>query len=73
MVRSGKKTVSTDGEVERTGKAGKRATRHGLPAESSIVSEKTLISPRNKRYRIITTTERDPYDEPDPVAKKKRQ
>jgi hypothetical protein len=49
----------------------RRAARPGLPAESSIVSEKTFISPGNKRYRIITTSERDAYDTPDPAAKKK--
>jgi hypothetical protein len=49
----------------------RRAARPGLPAESSVLSEKTFISPGNKRYRIITTSERDAYDTPDPAAKKK--
>lgn len=69
MARIGKKNVPR--HDERAKKPEKRAARPGLPAESSIVSEKTFTSPRNRRYRIITTTERDPYDEPDPAAKKK--
>jgi hypothetical protein len=49
----------------------RRAARPGLPAESSVLREKTFISPGNQRYRIITTSERDAYDPPDPAARKK--
>lgn len=69
MGRIGKKNARRDDKGAK--KPGKPAARPGLPAESSILSEKTFTSPRNRRYRIITTTERDPYDEPDPAAKKK--
>ena len=48
------------------------ATRPGLPAKSSILSEKTFVSPGKKRYRIIRTSERDPYDEHESSERKKR-
>jgi hypothetical protein len=69
MVRSSKKS----GDAPHGAKSEKRrrAARPGLPAESSVLSEKTFISPANKRYRIITTSERDAYDPPDPAARKK--
>jgi hypothetical protein len=69
MVRGGKK--SNDAQQE-ANCAKKQQERPGLPAESSVLSEKTFISPGNKRYRIITTSERDACDEPDPAAKKKQ-
>jgi hypothetical protein len=72
ITRSGKKKISGQGGDNRGKKTGKGADRPGLPAESSIVSEKTFTSPGNRRYRIITTSERDSYDEPDPVTEKKR-
>jgi hypothetical protein len=49
-----------------------KAVRPGLPAKSSILSERTFVSPGKKRYRIIRTSERDAYDEPDPADKKDR-
>jgi hypothetical protein len=49
-----------------------KAVRPGLPAKSSILSERTFVSPGKKRYRIIRTSERDAYDEPDPADKKER-
>jgi len=69
---AGKKNVGAPRDGERAKKPEKRVARPGLPAASSILSEKTFTSPRNRSYRIIKTTERDPYDEPDPAAKKKR-
>lgn len=69
---SGKRGSKNSGEVRRGAKPEKeRTARPGLPAESSVVSEKTFISPGNKRYRIITTSERDAYDPVDPAARKK--
>jgi hypothetical protein len=50
---------------------GKGATRPGLPPKSSILSERTFVSPGKRRYRIIRTSERDPYDEPEPADGKK--
>jgi len=41
----------------------------GLPDKETIVSERTFISPKGKRYRIIRTTEKDPYDPPDDASK----
>jgi hypothetical protein len=72
VVRSGKKKSGARDDDAGAKSPGERAARPGLPAESSILSEKTFTSPRNRRYRIITTSERDPYDEPDPAAPKKR-
>ena len=71
MVARGRKNKKKAGARGRDEEK-KRAPRPGLPAESSILAEKVFISPQNKRYRIIRTSERDPYDEPDPAAKKKR-
>lgn len=36
-----------------------------LPNKDAIISERTFTSPKGKRYRIIRTTEKDPYDPPD--------
>ena len=36
--------------------------RPGLPDKSSVVSVKTLVSPKGNRYRIIETDETDAYD-----------
>jgi hypothetical protein len=69
-VKGRKDQARRGGKAAKQGK--KRATRPGLPAEASILSERTFTSPRNRVYRIIRTSERDPYDEPDPAADKKR-
>jgi hypothetical protein len=61
---------SMEGGMKQRGNA---ASRPGLPAKSSILSEKTFVSPGKRRYRIIRTSERDPYDEPDPADGKKRE
>jgi hypothetical protein len=37
----------------------------GLPDEATVISEREFTSPKGKRYRIIKTTQRDPYDPPD--------
>jgi hypothetical protein len=42
-----------------------QAPNPGLPDEQTVVSERTFTSPKGKRYRIIRTTEKDPYDPPD--------
>jgi hypothetical protein len=39
--------------------------RPGLPSKESVISEKTFVSPAGKRYRIIRTKEKDPYDKPE--------
>jgi hypothetical protein len=44
---------------------GARLRNLGLPDKETIVSERTFTSPKGKRYRIIRTTEKDPYDPPD--------
>jgi hypothetical protein len=72
IVRSGRKKSGGRGSDDPAKKTGKRAARPGLPAESSIVSEKIFTSPGNKRYRIITTSERDSYDEPDSATETKK-
>jgi len=48
------------------------ARRRGLPDDASVVSSKSFTSPRGKKYRIIKTTERDPYDTPEVDEKKQR-
>ena len=49
------------GETPPTGKP----PNPGLPDPKSVVSERTFISPKGRRYRILRTTEKDPYDPPD--------
>jgi hypothetical protein len=36
----------------------------GLPDESSVIGEKSFVSPKGGRYRILRTTETDAYDKP---------
>jgi hypothetical protein len=36
-----------------------------LPDPKTIVSERAFVSPKGRRFRIITTTEKDPYDPAD--------
>jgi hypothetical protein len=43
----------------------------GLPDPKTVISERTLVSPKGARYRILRTTEKDPYDsEPNGEADK---
>jgi hypothetical protein len=44
----------------------------GLPDERTVISEQMFVSPKGKRYRIIRTTEKDPYDPPDRGKKRSR-
>ncbi len=44
---------------------GPRARNPGLPSKETVISERTFTSPKGKHYRIIRTTEKDPYDPPD--------
>ena len=67
----GKNDKKRNAREEQAEETGERARRPGLPARSSILSEKTFVSPGKKRYRILRTSERDPYDEPDPADAKK--
>jgi len=53
------------------GKKGTLPDRPGLPAESSILSETILVSPK-RTYRVFKTSERDAYDEPASPQEKKR-
>ena len=43
---------------------GKTTARDWLPDKHTVIEEKTLISPKGAQYRILTTTETDPYDPP---------
>lgn len=45
------------------------APNPGLPDKETVISERTFVSPKGKRYRIIRTTEKDPYDPPDDEKK----
>lgn len=47
------------------------ARRPGLPEKASVVGSKTFTSPKGKKYRIIKTTEKDPYDPPAADEEKK--
>jgi hypothetical protein len=39
-----------------------RPRNPGLPDPKTVVSERLFVSPKGRRFRIITTTEKDPYD-----------
>ena len=41
------------------------ARNPGLPDPKSVVSERVVISPKGRRFRILRTTDKDPYDPPD--------
>ena len=41
------------------------APNPGLPDPKSVVSERVVISPKGRRFRILRTTDKDPYDPPD--------
>lgn len=36
--------------------------KRGLPDPRTVLYERSLVSPKGRRYRIITTTQKDPYD-----------
>jgi hypothetical protein len=57
--RKGGRDIS--GETPQPGKA----PNPGLPDPASVVSERVFVSPKGRRYRILRTTEKDPYDPPD--------
>jgi hypothetical protein len=42
-----------------------RPRNPGLPDPKTVVSERTFISPKGRRFRILRTTEKDPYDPDD--------
>ena len=42
-----------------------RPRNPGLPDPKTVVSERLFVSPKGRRFRIITTTEKDPYDPDD--------
>ena len=52
--------------------AKRKTKRPGLPDAASVVSEATLRSPSGRTYRVLRTTERDPYDPPDKPRGKRR-
>ncbi len=54
------------GEKPKSGEA----PNPGLPDPKSVVSERIFVSPKGRRYRILRTTEKDPYDPPDDQGKK---
>ena len=48
------------------------APNPGLPDPESVISERVFISPKGRRYRILRTTDKDPYDPPDDPGKDDR-
>ena len=66
-MKKGTRTTKRD-----AGRKPKSRTRPGLPDSSSVVSETTLRSPAGRTYRVLHTTERDPYDPPDKPDPKRR-
>lgn len=39
--------------------------RRTIPDPATVVAEATLVSPKGNLYRVIRTTQRDPYDKTD--------
>ena len=64
MVRAGDKDSPRSSSGRPARSASPRRKRLGLPDKSSIVSVRTLISPKGNRYRIIETNEVDAYENP---------
>ena len=61
-------------KAESKGKTGKGKRRPGLPKPDSITGERPFTSPRGTRYRILSTDEKDAYEEngtPKQARKKK--
>lgn len=54
------------------GRKPKSKKRTGLPNPDSVVAETTLRSPSGRTYRVLHTTERDPYGRPDKPGSKRR-
>ena len=44
----------------------KKPNRPGLPAKESVVEEKTFVSPKGTKYRLLRTNEVDGYEEKPP-------
>lgn len=51
--------------VPAKGKESQETRRAGMPARDSVVSEKTLKSPKGNVYRLLKTDETDETDETD--------
>jgi hypothetical protein len=66
MSRSDEKDTRASQTQNSTAESTKGNKRPGMPNKASVVSEKTFISPKGKRYRLIRTDEMDPYDAPVP-------
>jgi hypothetical protein len=62
--RKGPRKISTEA------RRGGRAQNPGLPDPETVVSERVFTSPKGRRYRILRTTDRDPYDPPEDEQKK---
>jgi hypothetical protein len=62
-----------DGPERKPQRPGKPAEtpNPGLPDKDTVISERTFTSPKGRRYRILRTTEKDPYDPPDDESKSK--
>ena len=39
-----------------------RRRRKGLPPPESVIAEDVLVSPKGTRYRVLSTTEKDAYE-----------
>ncbi len=52
-----------DGTNKRPGDA-PATVAPGQPDPDTVIAERTFVSPKGRRYRILTTTESDPYDPP---------
>jgi hypothetical protein len=57
------KRKSRRGTPRETPQSGK-TPNPGLPDPESVVSERVFVSPKGRRYRVLRTTEKDPYDPP---------
>jgi hypothetical protein len=66
MAKRGRRSPPT------TPPAKEKPANPGLPDPKTVLYERSLVSPKGRRYRIITTTEKDPYDPKDHGEGRKR-
>jgi hypothetical protein len=64
MARADDRGADKPAPNEGSDPAPKAQRRKRLPSADSIISEKTLTSPKGRVYRIIKTNQTDAYDEP---------
>jgi hypothetical protein len=58
------------GRQPRAARAAGERRRRVVPDPTTVVEEHIFVSPKGRRYRILRTTQMDPYDKPPRRPKK---